>query len=111
MTAGLVLLAAPVAAAGNPGAADIELMLGPIQTYETEREAQAACGRNGVVWAERYAGYYFKSGEQKYGTVPMASFACEKDMADANYWDTDPMSAVLAPCGRNFTSGFGRWGS
>ena len=61
--AGLVLLAASAAAAGNPGAADSDLMLGPIQTYDTEREAQAACGPDGVrcdvdgnVWVSSNAG-------------------------------------------------------
>ena len=111
--AGLVLMAAPAAAAGNSGAADNELMLGPIQTFNTEREAQAACGPDGVVWAERHAGYYFKPGERQYGASPMASYACLGAMADANYWDTDPMGGVLAYRGKSFPSAlrdYGSWG-
>lgn len=64
-----------------------------------------------MVWAERYAGYYFKPGEQKYGVAPMASFACKKDMANANDWDTEPMSAVLTPRGKSFPSALRDWGS
>lgn len=110
-TAGLVLVATTAAYAGNSGAADSELMLGPVQTYDTERAAQAACGQSGVVWAERYAGYYFKPGERQYGVAPMASFACLRDMAGANYWGTDPMDGVLAHRGKSFPSALREFGS
>ena len=86
-------------------------MLGPVQTYATEREAEAACGRGGVVWAERYAGYYFKRGEPQYGTAPMGAFACEKAVAGANYWDTDPMSGAMHYHGKSFPSALREFGS
>ena len=109
--AGIVLLAGSAAAAGNSGEAESALMLGPIQTYQTERDAQAACGPDGVVWAERHAGYYFVPGEQKYRVAPMASFACQSSMAAANYWGTDPMSGVQAHRGKTFPSALHDWRS
>lgn len=109
--AGLVLLAGPAAAAGNSGAADGDLMLGPLRTYGLELEVRAACGQDAVVWAERHAGYYFKPGERRYGTAPMGAFACEKDAEGANYWDIDPTKSVMGYRGKSFPSALRDYGS
>lgn len=102
--------AAPV---GNSGAAEPDLMLNAIPTYPTEREAEAACaaGRGGVVWAERYAGYYFRRDEPQYGTAPSGAYACAADAAGANYWDSDPMSGMMTYHGKSFPSALREFGS
>lgn len=65
-----VLLAVPLPAmAGNSGEPDPGLVLGPLQTYVTEPAARAACGEGQVVWAERYAGYFYKPGEARFGSA------------------------------------------
>jgi hypothetical protein len=89
-------------ATGNSGAPDPELMLGPLPTHTTEQAAQAACGAGNVVWAERYAGYYYKPGEPRFGAAGPGAFACRKDAEQANYWDSDPMGAVMGYHGKSF---------
>lgn len=97
------LLVVPLSAlAGNPGDPDPALMLGPLQTYTTEQAARAACGEGQVVWAERYAGYFYKPGEARYGTADPGAYACAKDAAGANYWDSDPMTGVMGYHGKSF---------
>ncbi len=107
---GVLAAALLVAAAANSGDADEALMLGRLPTYGTEREAEAACGRDAVVWAERYAGYYFGRGEAQYGSAPFGAYACRKDAAAANYWDTDPIGGVTTWHGKSFPSS-GAYGS
>jgi len=98
-----VLLAFPVSAlAGNMGEPDPGLMLGPLQTYATEPAARAACGDGHVVWAERYAGYFYKPGEARFGVAAPGAYACAKDAAGANYWDSDPMAGVMGYHGKSF---------
>lgn len=89
--------------AQNSGTADADLLLGEIRTFPTEAAARAACGKDTVVWAERYAGYYFRHDEAGYGTKPQGAFACMHNAREGNYWDTNPMS-VMGPShpGRNF---------
>ena len=61
---GLALLAAP-ACAENSGTADPALLLGAIRTFGAEDAARLACGRDAVVWADRYEGFAYRSGESK----------------------------------------------
>jgi len=89
--------------AQNSGAADPDLLLGAITTFPTENAAQAGCGKDTVVWAERYGGYYYRRGEAGYGTKALGAFACLHNAWEGNYWDTSPMS-IMGPShpGRNF---------
>ncbi|HWK46402.1 MAG TPA: hypothetical protein VNT30_16900 [Stellaceae bacterium] len=98
-----MLMAIGAARAQNLGNADPDLLLGAIKTFPTEAAAQAGCGKDIVVWAERYAGYYFRRGEAGYGTKEYGAFTCMQSAQDANYWDTNPLS-VMGPShpGRNF---------
>lgn len=102
--AAIALLSWPLhaAAGGNSGAPDPGLMLGPMQTYETGEAALAACGPGNVVWAERYAGYFCKPGEPRFGTAGPGAFACRRDAEEANYWDSDPMAGVMGYHGKSF---------
>ena len=108
--AGLILQSGMAVAAGNSGAADAELMLGPLRTFGSENEARAVCGPGAVVWAERYAGYFFKPGEERYGHASDGAFACQADAAAANYWDTDPMAAAMGFRGKSFPSALRGYG-
>ena len=87
---------------GNSGMPDPDLLLGQLQTYASEPAARSACGAGNVVWAERYAGYYYNPGEARYGTSSPGAFACQEDAAQANYWDSDPMAAVMGYHGKSF---------
>lgn len=98
-----LLLAIPLSAvAANLGEPDPELLLGPLQTYATEAAARAACGGGQVVWAERYAGYFYKPGEAQFGVAAFGAYACAKNAAGANYWDSDPMAGVMGYRGKTF---------
>jgi len=92
----------PMMVSGNSGMPDPDLMLGQLQTYASEQAARSACGTGNVVWAERHAGYYYKPGEARYSTASPGAFACQKDAAQANYWDSDPMAAVMGYHGKSF---------
>lgn len=98
----LVLLTSVPALAANTGVPDTDLMLGPLKTYTTEQAALEACGAGNVVWAERHAGYHYKLGEARYGTAEPGAYACRADADAANYWDSDPMSAVMGYHGKSF---------
>lgn len=89
-----VLLPITAHAAGNSGAPDDELEIGAITTYPSEERARAACGKDTVVWADRYAGYYFFKREPQYGHTALGSFACWHNAKKGNYWDTSPMSGM-----------------
>lgn len=95
-------------AAGNPGQADNELEFGAIQTFSSESEAKGGCGRDPVVWADRYAGYYYYPREGKYGKTSDGAFACLTDAKGANYWSTSPMGGIAAGhgVGREFPDRF-----
>ncbi len=99
---GLALLLAVPAHAENSGAADPGLLLGAIKTFGAEDEARQACGRDAVVWADRYEGFAYESGETKYGKTAAGSYACRRDAAVHNYWDTDPRSSMTGHPGRSF---------
>ena len=98
---GLALLTVP-AHAENSGAADPGLLLGAIRTFGAEDAARLACGRDAVVWADRYEGFAYGPGEAKYGKTAAGSYACRQDAATGNYWDTDPRSSMTGHPGRSF---------
>lgn len=99
---GLALLLAAPARAENSGAADPGLLLGAIRTFGAEDAAQRACGRDSVVWADRYEGFTYGPGEPKYGKTAAGSYACQQDAMAGNYWDTDPRSSMAGHPGRSF---------
>jgi hypothetical protein len=99
---GLALLPAVPARAENSGAADPALLLGTIKTFGAEDAARLACGRNAVVWADRYEGFAYGPSEPKYGKTATGSYACQQDAAAGNYWDTDPRSSMAGHPGRSF---------
>lgn len=84
----------PAWAGGNSGAPDDELRIGPIKTYTDRRQANAACGHDPVVWADRYAGYYYFSHEPQFGHTTEGAFACFHNVRKNNYWGTGPMSSM-----------------
>lgn len=96
-----LLLAAP-ARAENSGAAEPGLLLGAIKTFRAEDAARQACGRDAVVWADRYEGYAYTPQEPKYGKTSTGSYACQQDAAAGNYFDTDPRSSMAGHPGRSF---------
>lgn len=94
----------PAKAEGNSGKPDTEIQLGEVGTFGSEEQAKRACGRDTVVWADRFAGYIYFPREAEYGRTSQGAFACLKNAEDANYWSTGPMSGMAA-ChgpGRNF---------
>lgn len=97
----ILLLAAP-ARAENSGAAEPGLLLGAIKTFGAEDAARRACGRDAVVWADRYEGYAYTPQEPKYGKTSTGSYACQQDAAAGNYFDTDPRSSMVGRPGRSF---------
>jgi hypothetical protein len=101
---GVIFLVSPAARAGsgNSGKPDPDLMIGAITTYASEKEARASCGRDPVVWADRYAGYYYRPNEKEYGNRGEGSFACLHDAKKGNYWDTSPLSSMVHEHGRTF---------
>jgi hypothetical protein len=102
-----VVLPAVAWADGNSGAPDDDLEIGGINTYATETEARSACGGDTVVWADRYAGYYFFPREAQYGHTSQGAFACWHNAKKGNYWDTSPMSSMgEAHPGRQFPQSF-----
>lgn len=98
----VALLPAAPARAENSGAADPGLLLGAIRTFGAEDAARLACGRDAVVWADRYEGFAYGPGEAKYGNTAAGSYACQQDAAGGNYWDTDPRSRTAGRPGRSF---------
>ncbi len=98
---GLALLTIP-ARAENSGVPDPGLLLGMIRTFGAEDAARLACGRDAVVWADRYEGFAYGPGEAKYGKTAAGSYACRQDAAAGNYWDTDPRSSMTGHPGRSF---------
>ena len=93
---------AQAASAGNSGASDPALLLGPIATYATTDAAQRACGRDAVVWADRYEGFYYRPQEPKYGATSSGAYACQHDAMRGNYWDTSPLSSMAGQPGKSF---------
>ncbi len=79
---------------GNSGAADPELEFGAITTYPSEAQARAACPQDAVVWADRYAGYFYRPGETQYGATSHGAYACLHVALGSNYWDTSPLSSM-----------------
>lgn len=90
----LIAMSATARADGNSGEADNDLEFGAITTFLTERQAQSACGSDTVVWADRYAGYFFFRREDKYGKTTQGAYACLKDAERANYWSSGPMGGI-----------------
>ena len=99
---GLALLLAVLARAENSGAADPGLLLGAIRTFGAEDAARLACGRDAVVWADRYEGFAYGPGEPKYGRTNAGSYACRQEAAGGNYRDTDPRGRMTGHPGRSF---------
>ena len=93
LTAGLAF-STVADAGGNSGAPDDELRIGSIRTFTDEHAAAAACGRDPVVWADRYAGYYYFPREPQYGHTADGAFACFYNVRRNNYWGTGPMSSM-----------------
>lgn len=98
----LGLLAAAAAPAGNSGAADPALLLEPIATYPTQAAARLACGKDPVVWADRYEGFYYRLSEPKYGRSAAGAYACQHAAMGGNYWDTSPLSSMAGHPGKSF---------
>ena len=102
---GCVVLLCATANAGetrNSGAAEPDLMIGAITTYRSRAEADAACGRDPVVWADRYAGYYYWPREKQFAATGQGAYACLHNAQHGNYWDTSPMSSMAHSPGREF---------
>ncbi len=97
----LLLLAVP-ACAENSGVADPVLLLGAIRTFGAEAAARLGCGKDAVVWADRYEGYAYNPHEPKYGKTAAGAYACQRDAAGGNYFNTDPRSTMASRPGRNF---------
>lgn len=97
-----LVLFASVARAANTGTADPALLLDAIPTYGTEPEARAACGKDKVVWADRYVGYYYLPGEKQFATTRDGAFSCQQAAVKGKYWDTNPLSSMSGHPGRNF---------
>ena len=79
---------------GNSGAPDEELRIRPLKTFRTEREAQAFCDKDPVIWADRYAGYYYWKRNKEYGRTSEGAYACWHSAEKSNYWDTSPMAGI-----------------
>jgi len=90
------------ASQGNAGIADPDLLIGSITTYPSETAARLSCKKDPVVWADRYAGYYYWPREKQYGATDQGAFACLHDALKGNYWDTSPMSSMAHQPGKNF---------
>ncbi len=104
VVAALVGCSGSARADGNAGTPDTEIEIGEIKTFTSEGQAKLGCGRDTVVWADRYAGYIYFPRETEYGRTSQGSFACLKNAKDANYWSTGPMSSIAKGHGpgRNF---------
>lgn len=99
----LVLGCAPAGAwAANDGRADPDLLLGELNTYSDHDAAERACGVGQVVWADRFAGFFYGSREPKYGATDDGSYACRSDAQKARYWSTDPRDGMEGHPGRTF---------
>ena len=91
-------------AEGNGGTPDTEIQIGKIEIFKSEAQAKLGCGKDTVVWADRYAGYIYFPREAEYGHTAQGAFACLSKATDANYWTSGPMSSMgrgHGP-GRNF---------
>ena len=91
-----------MAETGNTGAANPDLLLGPVTTFRSAGAARTACGSDRVVWADGYDGYLYDSTEARYGTTPTGAYACERDARRANYWGTEPQTDMAGHPGRVF---------
>ncbi len=98
----LALVAAGPAPGGNPGTADPALLLGAIATYATPEAARLACGRDPVVWADRYEGFFYAPAEAKYGRTADGAYACRAEARRGNYWDTSPLSSMAGHPSKSF---------
>ncbi len=78
---------------GNSGAADPALEIGAIHTYASEAQARASC-RDPVVWADRYAGYFYRRHDKEYAKTAQGSYACQGNALKGNYWGTSPLSSM-----------------
>jgi hypothetical protein len=91
---GLALIAALVVPVSRAVAADgepkFEIPLGDIPRYATETEAKAACGADGVVWADRKTGFYYPKFFSDYGTTRYGTYTCHKLAVKADYWGIAP---------------------
>ena len=91
-------------AEGNSGIPDEKLQIERLKTFRNEREALASCGKNSVVWADRYAGYYYWKREKEYGRTAEGAYACSDAADKSNYWGTSPIAGMARGHGpgRNF---------
>ena len=53
-----------------------------------------------MVWAERYAGYFYRKDEAQYAAVPHGAFACWRDAMDANYWGAGILDTLMKHHGK-----------
>lgn len=86
----------------NDGRADPDLLIDGLDTYSSVEAARHACRDAKVVWADRFTGFYYESGEAKFGATPDGSYACEADARKARYWSTDPRASMDGHPGRKF---------
>ena len=86
---------------GNSGAVQEQYHLGAIATFATELAAKLACGGDDIVWAERYAGYFYRRDEARYALAPEGADACRKAAYDAGYWGTDLMDSLAKGTGKS----------
>ena len=77
-----------MAADGDP---KFEIQLGDVPHYATEAEAKAACGKDGVVWADRKTGFFYPKFFQDYGTTRYGTYTCHKLAVKADYWSFAPV--------------------
>jgi len=104
MTVGAVMLACASGRglAANDGQADLGLLLGALTIYPSEAAAGRACHSDRVVWADRFAGFFYDSHDPKYGATKDGGYACQSDAQRARYWSTDPRDAMEGHPGRSF---------
>lgn len=88
--------------AANDGRPDPDLLIDELMTYPSVEAAQRACRNDGVVWADRYAGFYYESREAKFGATQDGSYACASAAKKARYWSTDPRASMDGHPGRTF---------
>ncbi len=86
----------------NDGRPDPDLLIDGLDTYPSAEAAKRACHDAKVVWADRFTGFYYESGETKFAATPNGSYACEPDVRKARYWSTDPRASMDGHPGRTF---------
>jgi len=92
LSAVALLAAWPAGArAEDVGGTKFEIPLGDVPRYATEAEAKTACGKDGVVWADRKTGFFYPKFFQDYGTTKYGTYTCHKLAVKADYWSFAPV--------------------